>query len=200
MPKNVMIHETAFVDDEEAIGEGTMVWHFCHVMKGAKIGKNVVLGQNVFVAGGAVVSDGCRIQNNVSLYGGVKLMENVFCGPSMVFTNVRTPRAHVNRKEEYVETMVGEGASIGANATIVCGITLGAYALIGAGSVITKDVRPHAVMARVPARQIGWACRCGEMLQINGERQAKCHRCGDLYEEAEEGLYLLDSKAKGEDR
>jgi UDP-2-acetamido-3-amino-2,3-dideoxy-glucuronate N-acetyltransferase len=157
-------HESAFVDEGAVIGPGTRIWHFCHVMAGARIGARCVLGQNVFVAAGAVIGDDVRIQNNVSVYDGVTLEEHVFVGPSAVFTNVVNPRAEVTRKHAYQPTLVRRGATIGANATIVCGATLGAYAFIGAGAVVRGDVPPHALMLGVPARRRGWMCRCGTRL------------------------------------
>jgi UDP-2-acetamido-3-amino-2,3-dideoxy-glucuronate N-acetyltransferase len=155
-------HSTAVVDRGARIGAGTKIWHFCHLMSGARVGPGCVLGQNVFVAGSAAVGAGCRIQNNVSIYDGVVLGDGVFVGPSAVFTNVRTPRAPVDRRADIEPTRVGEGATIGANATIVCGVTIGAHAFVGAGAVVTRDVAPHAMVSGVPARRIGWICRCGE--------------------------------------
>lgn len=184
------LHPTALVDEGAEIGEGTKVWHFCHVSRGAKIGRDCSLGQNVFVADGAVIGDGCKLQNNVSVYAGVTLERDVFCGPSMVFTNVRTPRAHVSRKSEYAPTLVRRGASIGANATIVCGRTVGAYAIVGAGAVVTRNVPDHALVAGNPARQTGWACRCGELLDLD-RGQSRCERCGDEYREEQERLVLV---------
>lgn len=169
-------HPTAVVDRGAHIGEGTKVWHFCHVMSGARIGDGCVLGQNVFVAGTARVGDRCRIQNNVSVYDGVVLADDVFVGPSAVFTNVRNPRAAVDRRNAYEQTRVERGVTIGANATIVCGVSLGAHAFIGAGAVVTADVPPHAVMVGVPARRRGWICACGE---TRGTAAAirRCPRC-----------------------
>ncbi|HVV50272.1 MAG TPA: acyltransferase [Polyangia bacterium] len=155
-------HPTAVVDRGARVGAGTRIWHFCHLMPGARVGARCVLGQNVFVAGGVQIGDGCRIQNNVSLYDGVVLEDGVFVGPSAVFTNVRHPRAAVDRRGAFERTRVGAGATIGANATIVCGVTIGAYALVGAGAVVTRDVAPHAVVTGVPARRTAWICRCGE--------------------------------------
>jgi UDP-2-acetamido-3-amino-2,3-dideoxy-glucuronate N-acetyltransferase len=155
-------HATAVIDAGARVGAGTKVWHFSHVMAGARIGRDCVLGQNVFVARTAVIGDGCRIQNNVSVYDGVVLEDDVFVGPSAVFTNVRTPRAFVDRREALTPTTVERGASIGANATIVCGARIGAYAFVAAGAVVTGDVPPHAVMTGVPARRKSWICRCGE--------------------------------------
>jgi UDP-2-acetamido-3-amino-2,3-dideoxy-glucuronate N-acetyltransferase len=175
---NYFVHESSYVDEGAKVGKGTKIWHFSHVMPGAIIGENSVLGQNVNVGSRAVIGMGCKIQNNVSLYDDVILEEQVFCGPSCVFTNVINPRAFVERKSEYRPTLVKRGASIGANATIVCGVTLGKYCFIGAGSVVTKDVPDYALMVGVPARQKGWVCECGEKL---GE-DLKCGSCGKLYE------------------
>jgi UDP-2-acetamido-3-amino-2,3-dideoxy-glucuronate N-acetyltransferase len=175
-------HATAVVDAGATIGAGTKIWHFCHVMAGARVGARCVLGQNVFVASGAVVGDGCRLQNNVSIYAGVALDDDVFVGPSAVFTNVRTPRAAVSRKDAFVPTRVGRGATIGANATIVCGVTIGGHAFVGAGAVVTRDVAPHAVVTGVPARRRGWACACGEVLRGRaGGRAWRCHACGSAW-------------------
>lgn len=172
------IHQTAIVDDGAQVGDGTLIWHFSHVSSGSTIGARCVLGQNVFIGPGVEIGDGVKIQNNVSVYTGVTIADDVFLGPSCVFTNVLTPRAHVERKEEFAPTPVGQGVTVGANATIICGHTLGDYALIGAGSVVTKDVGAHAVVVGNPARRIAWACRCGEVLPSNG----LCPHCGDRYE------------------
>ena len=177
---NSLIHETACVDDGATIGEGTRIWHFSHVMKDAWIGNACSLGQNVFVAPGVQIGNNVKIQNNVSVYAGVTLEDDVFCGPSMVFTNVKTPRsAHPRNKpeEDYRPTLVKRGASIGANATILSGITIGKNALIGAGAVVTKDVPPFAIIIGNPGRQHGWACECGETLQ---EGNLSCD-CGQAY-------------------
>src|SRR5437870_6965272 len=149
------VHESSYVDDGAQVGAGTRIWHFCHVMSGAVIGERCSLGQNVVVMSGTRLGNNCKIQNNVSIYEGVELEDDVFCGPSMVFTNVINPRSHVSRKHEYRVTLVKRGTSIGANATIVCGVTLGEYSFIGAGAVVTQDVLPYALMAGVPARRIG---------------------------------------------
>lgn len=170
------VHPSAVVDQPAEIGEGTKIWHFSHVMAGARIGARCVLGQNVFVAARAIVGDGCKIQNNVSLYDDVVLAEDVFLGPSAVFTNVINPRAFIERKQEYRRTDVGRGASVGANATVVCGHRIGEYAFVAAGAVVTKDVPACALVAGVPARQIGWVCRCGTRLVEDG-RQLGCPAC-----------------------
>lgn len=156
------IHESAYVDEGAVIGEGSRVWHFSHVMSGASIGRDCVLGQNVMIGPSVSVGDNCKIQNNVSLYKGVELEDGVFCGPSCVFTNVINPRAFLEKKEEFRSTLVKRGASIGANATIVCGVTIGRYALIGAGAVVTRDVPDYALMLGVPARQVGWVNKAGD--------------------------------------
>jgi UDP-2-acetamido-3-amino-2,3-dideoxy-glucuronate N-acetyltransferase len=177
-------HASAVIDEGATIGAGTKIWHFCHVMTGARIGARCVLGQNVFVAAGAVVGDGCHIQNNVSIYDGVVLEEDVFVGPSAVFTNVRTPRAAVSRKGAYVTTRVGRGATIGANATLVCGVAIGEFAFVGAGAVVTRDVEAHALVTGVPARRTGWACACGEVLWSLG---VVCAACGARAEPPDQG-------------
>lgn len=174
------VHESAYVDEPCEIGAGTKVWHFCHVMAGARIGADSSLGQNVLVAPGVVVGNGCKIQNNVSLYEGVILEDDVFCGPSCVFTNVNNPRADVERKDEFRPTLVRRGASIGANATIVCGHTIGEYAFVAAGAVVTSDVAPFALVAGVPARRIGWMSHAGERLGDD----LVCPRTGRRYREA----------------
>lgn len=162
------VHPTAFVDDGAIVGATSRVWHFCHVNSGAVIGERCSLGQNVVVMPRTRIGDNVKIQNNVSVYEGVVLEDDVFCGPSMVFTNVINPRSHVSRKHEYRPTVVKCGVSIGANATVVCGVTLGEYALIGAGAVVNKDVKAYALMVGVPARQVGWVCKCGVTLPREG--------------------------------
>jgi UDP-2-acetamido-3-amino-2,3-dideoxy-glucuronate N-acetyltransferase len=184
------VHESSFVDDGAVIGAGTKIWHFCHIMPDARIGEGCSLGQNVVVMSRTRIGNNVKIQNNVSVYEGVVLEDDVFCGPSCVFTNVSTPRSHVSRREEYAETLVRRGASIGANATVVCGVTLGEYAFIGAGAVVTSDVPAHGLMVGVPARRVGWMCRCGERLRPAGT-VATCGRCGSSYRE-EAGRLIAD--------
>ena len=174
------VHESAYVDAGAVLGADTKVWHFCHVMAGAVIGERCSLGQNVVVMPGTRLGNNVKIQNNVSIYEGVELEDDVFCGPSMVFTNVINPRSAVSRKHEYQRTLVQRGASIGANATIVCGATLGRYSFIGAGAVVTKDVPDYALMTGVPARRTGWMCECGVKLR-DDTLQLTCPECGRLY-------------------
>jgi len=168
---STFIHQSSFVDDGAVVGDGTKIWHFCHVMPGAVIGERCSLGQNVVVMPGTRIGNNVKIQNNVSIYEGVELEDDVFCGPSMVFTNVINPRSAVSRKSEYKRTLVRRGATIGANATVVCGVTLGQYAFVGAGAVVTKDVKPFALVTGVPARQVGWMCVCGERLPATSGRK-----------------------------
>lgn len=176
------VHESAYLDDGAQVGDETKIWHYSHVMRGAKIGAHCSLGQNVFVANGVTIGDHVKIQNNVSVYEGVVLEDYVFCGPSMVFTNVRTPRSAYprNKSEDYALTRVGHGASIGANATIVCGASVGRWAFVAAGAVVTRDVPPYAIVVGVPASVKGWACECGVRLHRQGER-GECSECGRMY-------------------
>jgi UDP-2-acetamido-3-amino-2,3-dideoxy-glucuronate N-acetyltransferase len=184
-------HESSYIDDGAQIGQGTKIWHFCHVMPGAIIGERCNLGQNVVVMQGSRLGNNVKVQNNVSIYEGVVLEDDVFCGPSCVFTNVVNPRSHVSRKAEYQRTLVRRGASIGANATILCGVTLGEYSFIGAGAVVRSDVPPFAIMVGVPARRVGWMCRCGVRLQFR-EGRATCAACGTDYRESDGALRLID--------
>lgn len=180
---NYSVHSSAIVDEGAQIGEGSRIWHFVHVCAGAKIGRGVSLGQNVFVGNKVVIGDQCKVQNNVSVYDNVTLEEGVFCGPSMVFTNVYNPRSLIERKNEYRDTLVKKGATLGANCTVVCGVTIGTYAFVGAGAVVNKDVPDYALMVGVPARQIGWMSEFGEQLSLplTGDGQAVCTHTGKYY-------------------
>ena len=186
---NYQVHPSAIVDDGAQIGEGSRVWHFVHVCGGARIGKGVSLGQNVFVGNTAIIGDNCKIQNNVSVYDNVILEDGVFCGPSAVFTNVYNPRSLIERKSEYQNTLVRRGATLGANCTVICGVTIGRFAFIGAGAVVNRDVPDYALVAGVPAQQIGWMSEFGEQLAlpISGNAEVRCPRTNDLYR-------LTDSK------
>jgi UDP-2-acetamido-3-amino-2,3-dideoxy-glucuronate N-acetyltransferase len=188
----VTIHPTAIVDEGSQLGSGTRVWHWTHICAGAKIGEGVSLGQNVFVGNKVVIGDKCKIQNNVSVYDNVTLEEGVFCGPSMVFTNVYNPRSLINRKNEYRNTLVKKGATLGANCTIVCGITVGEYAFVGAGAVINKDVKPYALMMGIPARQVGWMSEYGERmdLPVKGNGQYVCPHTGMIYQLVSDQLII----------
>jgi len=192
MGKNYFVHESSYVDEPCEIGEGTKIWHFSHVMADSKIGRGCNIGQNVVISPKVVIGDNVKIQNNVSVYTGVELEDDVFCGPSMVFTNVTNPRSHVSRKDEYRRTLVRRGASIGANATVVCGNTIGRYAFIGAGAVVTRDIPDYAMVVGNPARIVGWMCQCGVKLgfaeRATSER-ATCTVCGTSYA-TESGLVI----------
>jgi UDP-2-acetamido-3-amino-2,3-dideoxy-glucuronate N-acetyltransferase len=181
------VHGTAIVDDGAIVGPGTKIWHFSHVLAGSRIGARCVLGQNVMVGPRVVIGDGCKLQNNVSVYESVTLEDDVFCGPSAVFTNVLTPRAFIERKSEFAPTLVRRGATIGANATIVCGVTIGAYAMIGAGAVVTKDIVDFALVVGNAARRIGWVGRAGERLGTD----LVCPRTGEKYRQTAQGLELI---------
>jgi UDP-2-acetamido-3-amino-2,3-dideoxy-glucuronate N-acetyltransferase len=177
-------HESAYVDEGAEIGAGTKIWHFSHVMSGARIGQACNIGQNVVISSGVTIGSNVKIQNNVSVYTGVVLEDDVFCGPSMVFTNVINPRSHVSRKHEYQQTLVGRGASLGANCTVVCGHNVGRYAFVGAGAVITRDVPAHALVVGNPGRIVGWVCQCGVKLAVGSTPpvKARCGSCGTDYE------------------
>lgn len=179
----IHIHPTAIIDDGARIGEGSRIWHFCHVSAGARIGECCALGQNVYVANRVVIGNGVKIQNNVSVYDSVTLEDDVFCGPSMVFTNVFNPRAFIERKDEYRDTLVKKGASLGANCTIVCGVTIGRYAFVGAGAVVTRDVPDYALLVGNPASQIGWMSEYGERLDLplEGDARVSCPHTGARY-------------------
>jgi UDP-2-acetamido-3-amino-2,3-dideoxy-glucuronate N-acetyltransferase len=177
----VFVHDTAIVDPGCKIGEGTKIWHFSHLMSGCKLGKDCNIGQNVFIANDVELGNNIKVQNNVSIYTGVICHDNVFLGPSVVFTNVKNPRSAVNRKGNYVKTIVKNGASIGANATIICGVTIDEYAFIGAGAVVTKDVKAYALIVGNPAKQIGWISEFGARLTFNSEGKASCIESGDNY-------------------
>lgn len=175
--KEYFVHPSSYIDENVSIGKGTKIWHFSHILSGTHIGKNCTICQNVVIGPHVKIGDGCKIQNNVSVYKGVTLEDGVFCGPSCVFTNVYNPRAFIERKHEFRKTLVKKGATIGANATIVCGATIGSYALVGAGAVVKKDVSDHAIVVGIPARQIGWACKCGVTLKQFKNNLFKCDSC-----------------------
>jgi len=191
---NYHVHESAIVDDGAKIGNNTRVWHFVHVCSGAKIGEGCSLGQNVFVGNKATIGNNVKVQNNVSVYDNVHIEDDVFCGPSMVFTNVYNPRSFIERKTEYRDTLVKKGATLGANCTIVCGVTIGEYSLVGAGAVINKDVPAFALMVGVPAKQIGWISKYGEQLKlpISGTGTEKCDHTGDTYQLSGSTLTLIN--------
>ncbi len=184
--KPYYIHESSYIDDNVEIGEGTKIWHFCHILSASRIGRNCILGQNVSIGPDVSVGSRCKFQNNVSVYKGVTLEDDVFCGPSCVFTNVYNPRAFIERKHEFRPTLVKRGATIGANATIVCGATIGCYAIVAAGAVVKDDVPDYAVVAGVPAHRVGWACKCGTSLEKPGggpgaRQKVSCASCGNEY-------------------
>jgi UDP-2-acetamido-3-amino-2,3-dideoxy-glucuronate N-acetyltransferase len=189
------VHESAYVDEGAVVGRGTKIWHFCHVMPGAVIGERCSLGQNVVVMPGTRIGNNVKIQNNVSIYEGVELEDDAFCGPSCVFTNVNNPRSHVPRRSEFQKTLVKRGSSIGANATILCGVTLGEYSFIGAGAVVASDVAPFALMVGVPARRVGWMCQCGIRLHLK-DGAAACATCKAGYRELDGGLHLIDPPSR----
>jgi UDP-2-acetamido-3-amino-2,3-dideoxy-glucuronate N-acetyltransferase len=182
--EDVFLHPTSIRDEEVMIGAGTKIWHFSHVLSGSKIGKNCNIGQNVVIGPDVNIGNGCKIQNNVSVYKGVTLEDGVFCGPSMVFTNIINPRAEIRKMDQVRPTLVKKGATIGANATIVCGVTLGRYCFIGAGALVNEDILDHALVVGNPAKQIGWACECGEGLKDG----LRCRACGKRYEKTKNGI------------
>src|SRR5215210_685663 len=183
MEKNYFVHESSYVDEPCEIGEGTKIWHFSHVMSNSKIGRRCNIGQNVVISPDVGIGNNVKIQNNVSVYTGVELGDDVFCGPSMVFTNVVNPRSHVSRRNEYLKTIVGRGATLGANCTVVCGYTIGCYGFVGAGAVVTRDVPDYALVVGNPARVVGWMCECGVKLNAGGKppAAATCTACGLTY-------------------
>jgi len=185
-PKPFFMHESSYIDKDVVIGEGTKIWHFCHILENSKIGQGCTIGQNVLIGPDVVIGNGCKIQNNVSIYKGVTLEDNIFCGPSMVFTNVFNPRAHISRMDEIRPTLVKRGTTIGANATVICGYTIGEYAFIGAGATLIKGAPSHALMIGSPARQIGWMCECGNRL----DEDLRCSHCGKEYEMIKTGLRI----------
>ncbi|MCG8571823.1 MAG: acetyltransferase [Spirochaetes bacterium] len=191
MENSYYVHESSYVDQDVTIGPGSKIWHFCHILSQTTIGNNCSLGQNVMAGPKVKIGSNCKIQNNVSLYEGVELEDDVFCGPSMVFTNVSNPRAFINRKNEFKKTLLKRGCTIGANATIICGVTIGRYALIAAGAVITKDVPDFALMTGVPAQQKGWVCCCGNTLKISELNKITCQYCESKFELKNNGLKLL---------
>lgn len=193
------VHPSAIVDAGAQIGKGTRIWHFSHICAGAQIGQNVTIGQNVFIADGAVIGNHCKIQNNVSVYDGVVLEEDVFCGPSAVFTNVYNPRAQIERKREFRLTRVQRGATLGANCTIVCGVNIGKYAFVAAGAVVNRDVPDYALVAGVPARHVGWMSEYGERLPlpVRGSAEARCAHTGALYLLQDQTLTRQDSSHDG---
>jgi UDP-2-acetamido-3-amino-2,3-dideoxy-glucuronate N-acetyltransferase len=205
LPSGAQVHESSYVDEGARIGKGTRIWHFCHVMSGAEIGEQCSLGQNVVVMPGVVLGRNVKVQNNVSIYEGVRCEDDVFLGPSAVFTNVVNPRSHVSRKHEYRSTLVKRGTTIGANATVVCGHELGEYSFVAAGAVVTRNVPAYALVAGVPARVTGWMCECGERLPLgaapSSDARARCAACGSEYEGAGAGggIRKVERDARGVD-
>ena len=192
--KELTIHETAIVDKGSEVGNGTKIWHWTHVSTGAKVGEKCSIGQNVYIGGAAKVGNRVKIQNNVSIYDAVEIGDNVFCGPSVVFTNVINPRADINRKDEYLNTKIKEGVTLGANSTIVCGVTIGKYAFVGAGAVVTKNVADYALVVGVPAKQIGWMSKRGERidLPLRGNGEWKCKQTGIIYALEGERIEIIE--------
>jgi UDP-2-acetamido-3-amino-2,3-dideoxy-glucuronate N-acetyltransferase len=195
----VQVHESAYVDEPCEIGAGTRIWHFCHIMPHCRIGRRCNLGQNVVISPHVVLGDNVKVQNNVSIYTGCILEDDVFCGPSMVFTNVVNPRSEIVRRDEYLRTLVRRGATLGANCTIVCGTTLGRYCFIAAGAVVTRDVPDYGLMAGVPARRRGWMCRCGVTLEAGAPSgRFHCSACGNEYSERDDGLIPISEVQSSE--
>jgi len=190
MERGYFVNSTAVVDEGAEIGAGTKIWHFTHIMSGARIGENCIIGQNVFIGSGALLGNNIKVQNNVSIYDGVILGDDVFCGPSMVFTNVFNPRSFISRKKEFRKTLIERGATIGANVTIVCGNTIGQYAFIGAGSVVTKDVSDYALVYGNPGKVKGWVCQCAEEITFRSGK-AVCKACGKRYKKDRFGVKLV---------
>jgi UDP-2-acetamido-3-amino-2,3-dideoxy-glucuronate N-acetyltransferase len=190
MERGYFVHSTAVVDEGAEIGAGTKIWHFTHIMSGARIGENCIIGQNVFIGSGALLGNNIKVQNNVSIYGGVILEDDVFCGPSMVFTNVFNPRSFISRKKEFWKTLIKRGATIGANVTIVCGNTIGQYAFIGAGSVVTRGVPDYALVYGNPGKVKGWVCQCAEEITFRSGK-AVCKACGKRYKKDRFGVKLV---------
>jgi UDP-2-acetamido-3-amino-2,3-dideoxy-glucuronate N-acetyltransferase len=191
--KNYIVHPSAIIDQGASIGEKTKIWHFSHVCAEANIGKSVSLGQNVFVGNKVIIGDNCKIQNNVSIYDNVTLEDGVFCGPSMVFTNVYNPRSFIERKSEYKSTLIKKGATLGANCTIICGVTVGEYSFIGAGAMVNKNIKPYALMVGVPAKQIGWMSEYGEKLDLplSGNAETTCKHTGKKYQLKDSNVLVI---------
>ncbi len=190
---NFFVHESSFVDTDVLVEKGTKIWHFSHIIKGSEIGKNCIIGQNVMIGSNVKIGDRCKVQNNVSIYNGITIEEDVFCGPSCVFTNVYNPRAFVERKDEFMPTPIKRGATIGANATIVCVVTIGRFSLVSAGATVKKDVPDYALVVGVPAKQIGWVCKCGVSLNAFDDKSSStCENCGSRYELKAEKLMAVE--------
>jgi len=188
-------HESAFVDDGCTIGAGTKIWHFCHILKNTRIGENCIFGQNCMVGPNVPIGNRVKVQNNVSIYDGVELEDEVFCAPSMVFTNVINPRSFIERKTEFKKTLIKRGATLGANSTVICGVTVGRYALVGAGAVVAADVPDYALMLGVPARRRGWVCKCGTTLKDARDGQdSTCAACGSIYRPSNEILQVIKER------
>ena len=185
------VHPTAVIDEGAIIGEGTRIWHFCHLMPGSKIGDHCIIGQNVFIDNHVTIGNGVKVQNNVSIYNGVIIEQDVFIGPSVVFTNVINPRSFIERKDEFKKTTIGKGATIGANATILCGVTVGEYAFVGAGAVVTKNVKPYSLIYGTPATQKGWVSRMGYKLNFNEKGEATCINSGEQYVLKQDHVHLI---------